>query len=82
MHHLIFEGAELAGKSWIMSQIYDQLEPKYNKNKVVLDGCHWFNSDVGIFGTEFGRPVIDHYRSSKAKRNQRRILRQDRTPFR
>jgi hypothetical protein len=61
MHHLIFEGAELAGKSWIMSQIYDRLEPKYNQNKVVLDGCHWFNCDVGVFGTKHGRPIIDHY---------------------
>lgn len=60
-HHLIFEGAELAGKSWLMSQVYDRLEPKYNKSKVVLDGCHWFNCDVGIYGTEHGRGVIGHY---------------------
>lgn len=61
VHHLIFEGAELAGKSWLMSQIYDYLEPKYNKNKTVLDGCHWFNCDVGVYGTKHGRPVINHY---------------------
>jgi len=60
-HHLIFEGAELSGKSWIMSQVYDYLEPKYNKNKAVLDGCHWFNCDVGIYGTEHGKPVIENY---------------------
>lgn len=60
-HHLIFEGAELAGKSWIMSQVYDYLEPKYNKNKVVLDGCHWFNCDVGVYGTKHGKPVIENY---------------------
>jgi hypothetical protein len=60
-YHLIFEGAELAGKSWLMSQVYDRLEPKYNKSKVILDGCHWFNCDVGIYGTEHGRPVIEHY---------------------
>jgi len=60
-HHLIFEGAELAGKSWIMSQIYDYLEPKYNKNKVILDGCHWFNCDVGVYGTERGKKIIKNY---------------------
>src|SRR5512145_322970 len=61
MHHLIFEGAELSGKSWLMSQIYDRLEPKYNRNKNILDGCHWFNCDVGVYGTEHGKPVIEHF---------------------
>jgi hypothetical protein len=61
MHHLIFEGAELSGKSWIMSQVYDKLEPKYNESGVILDGCHWFNCDVGVFGTEYGQPVIAEY---------------------
>ncbi|NCF75020.1 MAG: hypothetical protein GWO87_00855 [Xanthomonadaceae bacterium] len=61
IHHIIFEGAELAGKSFLMSQIYDYLEPKYNKNKKVLDGCHWFNCDVGVYGTKYGKPVIKNY---------------------
>ncbi len=61
MHHLIFEGAELAGKSWLMSQVYDYLEPRYNKNKVTLDGCHWFNCDIGFYGTRHGKPIINHY---------------------
>ena len=61
MHHLIFEGAELSGKSWIMSQVYNYLEPKYNQSKDVLDGCHWFNTDIGVFGTEFGKGVIKNY---------------------
>ncbi|MFH1582827.1 MAG: hypothetical protein ABIB72_00715 [Candidatus Falkowbacteria bacterium] len=60
-HHLIFEGAELAGKSWLMSQIYDQLEPKYNKSGYLLDGCHWFNCDVGVYGSKHGKPVIKSY---------------------
>lgn len=60
-HHLIFEGAELAGKSWLMSQVYDHLEPKYNQEKVVLDGCHWFNCDVGVYGTRYGQAIIKHY---------------------
>ncbi len=60
-HHLIFEGADLAGKSWLMSQIYDHLESKYNKSGYLLDGCHWFNCDVGIFGTKHGKPIIKSY---------------------
>ena len=60
-HHLIFEGAELSGKSWLMSQIYDQLEPKYNKNGYLLDGCHWFNCDVGVYGLEYGKPIVKSY---------------------
>ncbi len=61
MHHLIFEGAELSGKSWLMSQVYGYLEPKYNRSKFALDGCHWFNCDLGLFGGEHGRAVIEHY---------------------
>jgi thymidylate kinase len=61
MQHIIFEGAELAGKSWLMSRVYDYLESKYNKNRVILDGCHWFNCDVGVFGTHHGQPIIKHY---------------------
>lgn len=60
-HHLIFEGPELVGKSYLMAKIYDFLENKYNQNKVVLDGCHWFNSDVGIFGTSYGKLCIQKY---------------------
>jgi thymidylate kinase len=59
--HLIFEGAELAGKSWLMSRVYDYLEPKYNKSAYVLDGCHWFNADNGVFGTKNSREVIEAY---------------------
>lgn len=60
-HHLIFEGAELAGKSWLMSRIYDYLESKYNSGGYLLDGCHWFNCDVGVYGTAHGRPIIELY---------------------
>ncbi|MFH1187635.1 MAG: hypothetical protein V1688_02105 [bacterium] len=60
-HHLIFEGPELAGKSWLMSRVYDFLEARYNNNNKILDGCHWFNSDVGVFGTEHGKFCIEKY---------------------
>jgi hypothetical protein len=60
-HHLIFEGAELSGKSWIMSQVYDYLENRYHQDPNILDGCHWFNCDVGLFGTKYGKKVIKNY---------------------
>ncbi|MEK7552036.1 MAG: hypothetical protein AAB534_01335 [Patescibacteria group bacterium] len=60
-YKLIFEGAELTGKSSIMGRIYDFLEKKYNTNPKILDGCHWFNSDVGIFGTKYGKDIIEKY---------------------
>jgi hypothetical protein len=73
-HHLIFEGAELSGKSWVMSRIYDFLEPKYNKNKQLLDGCHWFNCDVGIYGTKHGKPVIKNYLKTFEELKEKNLL--------
>ena len=60
-HKIIFEGAELAGKSWLMSQVYNHLEPKYSTGGKILDGCHWFNCDVGIFGTKYGQIALEKY---------------------
>lgn len=60
-HKIIFEGAELSGKSWLMSQVYNVLEPKYNSGGKILDGCHWFNCDVGIFGTKYGQLTLEKY---------------------
>ncbi|MBU1164549.1 hypothetical protein KKA15_03235 [Patescibacteria group bacterium] len=73
-HHLIFEGAELAGKSYLMAPVYNFLEEKYNQNKVVLDGCHWFNSDVGIFGTTYGKPCIEKYTEMLSLLKDKNIL--------
>lgn len=60
-HHLIFEGCELSGKSFLMSQVYDYLEKKYNTDKNLLNGCHWINCDVGIFGGPNSKFFIDKY---------------------
>lgn len=60
-HKIIFEGAELAGKSYLMSQVFDHLEAKYNSGGNIMDGCHWFNCDVGIFGTKFGNIALEKY---------------------
>lgn len=59
--HLIFEGAELAGKSWILSQLYNVLEPAGATSPNVLDGCYWFNCDLGFFGTPAGAQVLSPY---------------------
>ena len=61
VHHLIFEGAELSGKSWLMSQIYNFLEPKYNQSGFILDGCHWFNCDVGVYGGNNSKNFVQTY---------------------
>jgi len=60
-HNIIFEGAELSGKSYLMSQVFDFLEPKYNSGGKIMDGCHWFNCDVGIFGTKHGEIALNKY---------------------
>lgn len=73
-HHLIFEGAELSGKSWIMSQVYNRLEPKYNQSKNILDGCHWFNSDIGVFGTNYAKTVIKNYQRIFSILSQKNII--------
>jgi hypothetical protein len=60
-HKLIFEGVELSGKSFLIHQVYDFLEKKYNSKRHILDGCHWFNSDIGIFGTNHSQEIIEKY---------------------
>jgi len=73
-HHLLFEGPELAGKSWLIAQIYDFLEIKYNTTKGTLDGCHWFNSDVGIFGTKNGKFCVKKYIDILEKIKDKNVL--------
>ncbi len=60
-HKIIFEGAELAGKSYLLSQVYNYLEPKYNSGGRILDGCHWFNCDVGLYGTPYGQTTLQKF---------------------
>lgn len=61
-YRICIEGAELVGKSFITHEIYSALEPTQNSNTpFLLDGCHWFNCDIGIFGTHAGKPMIQHY---------------------
>ena len=58
---LIVEGAELTGKSYVISQVYEYIEQRYNTDPRFLNGCHWFNCDVGIFGGSYGRLCIEKY---------------------
>ena len=58
---LIFEGAELVGKSYLISQVYNVLEQQYNTSPHFLNGCHWFNADIGVYGGQYGRMCIEKY---------------------
>lgn len=61
-HKLIIEGSELVGKSFITHELYTHLEPQQtSEQQYLLDGCHWFNCDVGVFGTPKGATIINHY---------------------
>ena len=73
-HNLIFEGAELAGKSWLMSQVYDHLERKYNTSENILDGCLWLNCDLGIFGSRDAEILIQNYLDLFEKLKHRNII--------
>ncbi len=73
-HHLIFEGAELSGKSWIMSQVYEYLEEKNNTSQDVMNGCHWFNCDNAVFGSEKGKFVIEQYLNIFTELKERNLI--------
>lgn len=61
MVHLIFEGAELSAKSFLISTVYPVLEKRDHTSSNVLDGCYWINSDIGMFGTDKGPTIVEKY---------------------
>jgi thymidylate kinase len=75
-YHIIFEGAELTGKSFVISQIYNYLEKKYSSIKYphLLDGCFWINADIGVFGSEQGKILIENYLSLAKKLKNNNII--------
>lgn len=73
-HKIIFEGPELAGKSYLMSQLYNYLEPKYNSGGKFLDGCHWFNLDVGLYGRAEAAVLLDKFIDIMEGLSDRNIL--------
>ncbi len=56
---IIFEGVELAGKSWVMSQLYPILEQQNSTSSIFLNGCLWFNCDIGLLGDTNSQTFID-----------------------
>ena len=58
-----------------MSQVYNHLETKSNTSKNLLNGCHWINCDVGVFGGPQGKAMINEYINIlKILKNQNVIL--------
>jgi len=57
---LIFEGVELAGKSWVLSQLYPLLEGLGSTSPIFLNGCIWFNCDIGLLGDTYGSALMQH----------------------
>ena len=45
-----------------------------NQNNHILDGCHWFNCDVGVYGTKHGLPIIRHYLKIFEELQEKNIL--------
>lgn len=60
-YHIIFEGSELTGKSYTIHPVWNQIEKENNSGQGIMDGCHWFNTDIGILGTIDGWGLIDKY---------------------
>jgi len=60
-HHIIFEGTELTGKSFLIYNVWNTIEKENSSELPFLDGCTWFNADVGLFGTNDGWPLINGY---------------------
>ena len=58
---IIVEGAELTGKSFIISQLYRALQPRFQTHPHILNGCHWFNNDVGLLGDVSGERLLEHH---------------------
>jgi len=74
MHHLLFEGAELTGKSFTIYGVWNFLEQKYNSGENTMDGCTWFNADVGVFGSADGPALVDAYMAIARKLAHKNII--------
>ncbi len=55
---LIFEGAELVGKSTLTSATYQRLVHSYTTSNEILDGCYYLYCDIGIFSTPLAHDYI------------------------
>lgn len=57
---LIFEGAELVGKSTLTSATYQRLVHAYTSSNQILDGCYYLYCDIGVFSTPLARDYLFH----------------------
>ncbi|MFI5273789.1 MAG: hypothetical protein ACHQ4H_12215 [Ktedonobacterales bacterium] len=57
---LIFEGAELVGKSTLTAATYQRIVHAYTTSNEILDGCYYLYCDIGVFSTPLARDYIYH----------------------
>lgn len=55
---LIFEGAELAGKSTLTQATYQRLVHAYTTSNEILDGCYYLYCDIGVFSTPLAHDYL------------------------
>ena len=71
---LIFEGAELVGKSTLTSATYQRLVHAYTSSNEILDGCYYLYCDIGIFSTPLARDYIFHMAKIVELMKQRNVV--------
>lgn len=71
---LIFEGAELVGKSTLTSAMYQKLVHAYTTSNEILDGCYYLYCDIGIFSTPLARDYIYHMAKIVELMKQRNVV--------
>jgi thymidylate kinase len=57
---LIFEGAELVGKSTLTAATYQRIVHAYTYSNEILDGCYYLYCDIGIFSTSLAKDYLFH----------------------
>jgi Thymidylate kinase len=71
---LIFDGAELAGKSTLTAAMYQRIVHAYTSSDEILDGCYYLYCDIGIFSTPLARDYIFHMAKIVELMKQRNVV--------
>ncbi len=71
---LIFEGAELVGKSTLTSATYQRLVHAYTSSNQILDGCYYLYCDIGVFSTPLARDYLFHMAKIIELMKQRNVV--------
>lgn len=71
---LIFEGAELVGKSTLTAATYQRLVHAYTSSNEILDGCYYLYCDIGIFSTPLAKDYIYHMAKIIELMKQRNVV--------